>query len=105
MTQEEINKGSRLIESIMGSTININQDDVKDIPLAFLQPEDMKFHESWKWLMPVVVKIEEEMGHSISIEGTSCTVTTDSGSYEAEEETKLKAIWQAIVDFLDAEHG
>ena len=105
MTQEEINKGSRLIESIMGSTININQDDVKDIPLAFLQPEDMKFHESWKWLMPVVVKIEEEMGYSISIEGTSCKVTTDSGSYEAEEETKLKAIWQAIVDFLDAEHG
>jgi len=105
MTQEEINKGSRLIEAIMGSTIKINQDDVKDIPLAFLQPEDMKFHESWKWLMPVVVKIEEDMGHTVLIERNKCKVTTDSGSYEAEEDTKLHAIWQAIVDFLEAEEG
>ncbi|NGP86727.1 hypothetical protein [Fodinibius halophilus] len=105
MTQEEINKGSRLIESIMGSTIKIKQEDVKDIPLAFLQPEDMKFHESWKWLMPVVVKIENDMGHTIVIKGTSCEVITKDGdSYSAEEETKLKAVWQAIVDFLDAEN-
>lgn len=103
MTQEEINKGSRLIENIMGSTIKIEQDDVKDIPLAFLQPEDMKFHESWKWLMPVVIKIEEEMGHTIVVEGTSCKVITDDDTYAAEEDTKLKAIWQAIVDFLESE--
>ncbi len=105
MTQEEINKGSRLIESIMGSTIKIEQDDVKDIPLAFLQPEDMKFHESWKWLMPVVVKIEDDMGHTVLIEGNRCTVTTGSDSYEAQADTKLRAVWQAIVDFLEAENG
>ncbi|WP_138429218.1 hypothetical protein [Fodinibius saliphilus] len=106
MTQEEINKGSRLIEGIMGSTIKIKQDDVKDIPLAFLQPEDMKFHASWKWLMPVVVKIENDMGHTVIIKGTSCEVITDEGtSYSAEEDTKLEAVWQAIVNFLDAEHS
>ncbi|TYP94897.1 hypothetical protein LX73_0190 [Fodinibius salinus] len=103
MTQEEINKGSRLIENIMGSTIKIEQDDVKDIPLAFLQPEDMKFHQSWKWLMPVVLKIEEEMGHTVVIEEKSCKVITDEDTYAAEGDTKLKAIWQAIVDFLESE--
>lgn len=106
MTQEEINKGSRLIESIMGSTIKINQDDVKDIPLAFLQPEDMKFHESWKWMMPVVIKIEEEMGHTVVIAGNSCMVEVDEDtSFSAEGDTKLEAVWQAIVDFLEWENS
>lgn len=106
MTQEEINKGSRLIENIMGSTIKINQEDVKDIPLAFLQPEDMKFHESWKWLMPVVIKIEEEMGAMVVIAGKSCMVQVDDEtSYSAEADTKLKAVWHAIVDYLEAENG
>ena len=63
MTQEEANNGNRLIENLMGSTIKINQEDVKDIPLAFLAVEDMKFHESWKWLMPVVIKIEIGRAH------------------------------------------
>jgi hypothetical protein len=102
MTQEEINKGSRLIEDIMGSTIKIPQEDVKDIPLAFLAVEDMKFHASWKWLMPVVVKIEEDLGCSVTIEGQSCIIKVDNeNSFSVEEDTKLKAVWQAIVDFLE----
>lgn len=108
MTQEEINKGSRLIENIMGSTIKIEQEDVKDIPLAFLAVEDMKFHQSWKWLMPVIIKIEDEMDYTIHIAGHSCKVAVDDQtSFAAEEETKIEAVWQAIVDFLEweKEHG
>lgn len=102
MTQEEINKGSRLIEDIMGSTIKIEQEDVKDIPLAFLAVEDMKFHESWKWLMPVVIKIEEDMGHAVVIAGKSCMIEVDEDtSFSNEADTKLKAVWQTIVDFLE----
>lgn len=102
MTQEEINKGSRLIENIMGSTIKINQEDVKDIPLAFLAVEDMKFHESWKWMMPVVKKIEEDMGHTVVIAGNSCMIEVDEDTrFSAEADTKLQAVWQAIVDFLE----
>src|SRR5690625_7752950 len=63
MQQEELNKGSRLIENIMGSTIKIDQEEVKDIPLAFLSVEDMKFHQSWKWMMPVIITIEDELGY------------------------------------------
>lgn len=102
MQQEEINKGSRLIENIMGSTIKIAQDDVKDIPLAFLSVEDMKFHQSWKWMMPVVIKIEEELGYPVIIKEKSCKIAADDDTvFEYEEDTKLEAIWQAVVHFLE----
>ncbi|MCW9705705.1 hypothetical protein [Fodinibius salsisoli] len=104
MTSEEINKGSRLIKELMGSTIKIDQDDVKDIPLAFLTVEDMKFHLSWKWLMPVVIKVEEEFNVPVTIEGKACTIETESGeTFHQEADTKLLAIWHTIVEFLDAQ--
>ncbi|HKK43931.1 MAG TPA: hypothetical protein VJ964_00295 [Balneolaceae bacterium] len=103
MRQEEINKGSRLIQNIMGSTIKIEQEDVKDIPLAFLAVEDMKFHESWKWLMPVVIKIEEDLGYPVLIKGNYCEIKTEDNTFENEADTKLKAVYQTIVDFLDSQ--
>lgn len=101
MTQEEINKGNRLIEDLMGSTIKIDQEDVKDIPLAFLQLEDMKFHLAWKWLMPVVIKIEDDLGYSVLIKDKACMVVVDDDTtFEFEAETKMEAVWKAIVNFL-----
>ena len=102
MTQEEINKGNRLIEDLMGSTIKIDQEDVKDIPLAFLQLEDMKFHLAWKWLMPVVIKIEDDLGYSVLIKDKACMVVVgDDTTFESETDTKMEAVWRAIVEFLD----
>ena len=102
MTHEEINNGNRLIENLMGSTIKIDQDDVKDIPLAFLQLEDMKFHLAWKWLMPVVIKIEDDLGYSVLIKDKACMVVVDDDTtFEAEADTKMEAVWSAIVKCLD----
>ncbi|MGD8428246.1 MAG: hypothetical protein PVH63_11495 [Balneolaceae bacterium] len=102
MRQEELNKGSRLIENIMGSTIKIAQEDVKDIPLAFLAVEDMKFHQSWKWLMPVVIKIEEELGYPVLIKGNYCQIVADENTtFETESDSKMDAVYRTIVDFLD----
>ena len=102
MTHEEINNGNRLIEKLMGSTIKVNQDDVKDIPLAFLQVEDMKFHVAWKWLMPVVLKLEDELGYSVLIKDKACMVVVDDDTtFEHEADTKMEAVWRAIVAFLD----
>lgn len=101
MTQEEKNNGNRLIEDLMGSTIKIKQDDVKDIPLAFLAVEDMKFHESWKWLMPVVIKIEEDLGYSVLIEDKLCRIVVDDDtSFESEGDNKLESVWRGITKFL-----
>ena len=103
MDHNQITNGNRRIKELMGSTIKIDQDDVKDIPLAFLKVPDLKFHLSWKWLMPVVLKIEEE-GHTVRIEGNSCSVDAEGGeTYEASAETKMEAVWTAIVKFLEAE--
>lgn len=102
MTHQEITDGNTLINDFMGSTIKIHQDDVKDIPLAFLKLEDMKFHLAWKWLMPVVVKIEDDLGYSVDIAGKTCKVNVDDNTvFESEADTKMEAVWRAVVDFLD----
>lgn len=101
LTHQEITDGNRMISQFMGSTIKINQDDVKDIPLAFLKLEDMKFHLAWKWLMPVVINIEEDLGYSITIKNRTCRVSVDEEtSFKSEAETKLEAVWKAVVAFL-----
>lgn len=106
MSHEEISKGNELIKEFMGSTIQIEQEDVKDIPLAFLTVSDLKFHLSWKWLMPVVIKIEEELGYEVLIQDKWCRITVDEDtSFENETESKMDSIWQAIVDFLKWKKG
>lgn len=102
LNHQEVTDGNRLISQFMGSTIKINQEDVKDIPLAFLKLEDMKFHVAWKWLMPVVINIEEDLGYSITIENRTCRVMVDDNTFfESEAETKMEAVWKAVVDFLE----
>lgn len=102
MTHQEITDGNTLINDFMGSTIKIDQDDVKDIPLAFLKVADLKFHLAWKWLMPVVIKIEDE-GHTVHIEGSRCTVMVDEEiSFESEAESKMDAVWKAVVAYLES---
>lgn len=104
MTHQEIRDGNERIKQFMGSTIKIDQDDVKDIPLAFLKAPDLKFHLAWKWLMPVVVKIEDEEGQAVLIEGKHCTVQTEEGEeYPASADTKMEAVWKAVVAYLEAE--
>lgn len=101
LKHQEITDGNRLISQFMGSTIEIKQEDVKDIPLAFLKLEDMKFHLAWKWLMPVIINIEEDLGYSTIIDGRTCKVVVDEDTiFESEAETKMEAVWRAVVEFL-----
>lgn len=101
MTQEEINNGNRLIEDLMGKTIKVNEPDVKDIPLVFLAIEDMKFHQSWKWLMPVVVRVEEEFGYSVLIKEKTCEIRTDGDKrFESSTDSKMESVWRAVIDCL-----
>lgn len=102
MDHQELRDGNETIKSFMGSTIKIEQDDVKDIPLAFLKAPDLKFHVAWKWLMPAVVKIEDE-GATVRIEGKSCGISTGDNEFTAEADTKMEAIWKAVVTYLEAE--
>lgn len=103
MDHNEIANGNRLIKDFMGGTVKVDQDDVKDIPLAFLKVGDLKFHVAWKWLMPVVLKIEEEEGHSVRIEGRSCSIKGEDDTYDSEADSKMEAIWKSVVAYLEAE--
>lgn len=102
MNPQEIKEGNELIKELMGGTIKIPQEDVKDIPLAFLTVDDLKFHVSWKWLMPVVVKIEEDLGYDVLIKGTTCRIEVDEEtSFEEESDNKMESIWNTVVAFLE----
>jgi hypothetical protein len=104
MDHQQIRDGNELISNFMGSTIKIEQDDVKDIPLAFLKAPDLKFHASWKWLMPVVIKIEKDEGNAVRVEGTVCNIMDDGEAVvEAEADTKMEAVWKAVVAYLQAQ--
>ncbi len=49
------NPDQKLIQYIIkGNPYNQHRDDIKH----WYQPEELKYHESWDWLMPVVEKIE-----------------------------------------------
>ena len=75
-----------------------------------LQAQDLKYHVSWDWLMPVVDKIErivfdEENSFNVTIgSGIYCVVQDLHGEcYEMiydDEETKIEAVYKAVVDFI-----
>lgn len=62
--------------------------------------QDLKFHSDWNWLMEVVEKIES-LGYSFTIIGNLCIISRPSfKSIRSEDETKFKAVYQAILDFI-----
>ena len=68
--------------------------------------EDLRFHKSWDWLMPVVEKIEEYNNH-VSIMNKSCCIFPKgkniSHSYTngyINKNSKIEATWFAIVEFI-----
>lgn len=60
MTQEQITEGNRLIAEFMGIKIIPNRGEAKIEHFVFdegtLAIWDLKYHQSWDWLMPVVKK-------------------------------------------------
>ena len=83
MNKQQIYKQSKLIAEFMG--FETHTDVVDDRTLAYyvgdvikadnskneneddiFHPEDMQFHTSWDWLMPVVCKIDDHFGDMTS---------------------------------------
>lgn len=97
MTKEEIIAGNKLIAEFMKK--------------GKIHPNDLKYHSSWDWLMPVVEKIEQrfidnqdaESGFSIRIEAYLCVIEGMLGNQISEgfEDKKILSVWKAIVDFIE----
>jgi hypothetical protein len=58
---------------IGGSIMNINNTHNENDDDVF-HPDDMKFHSSWDWLMPVLIKIERIIVGEVTWISTYCDI-------------------------------
>lgn len=63
--------------------------------------EEMKYHTSWDWLMPVVEKIEMVKGVHFVISELGCDVYSFGKQISnSREETKILTVYKAVVEFI-----
>jgi len=124
MTQEE---GNKLIAEFMGGKLqNIGNGDYYDgayldtIPAweeggsivmwkgqrDCVSPNDLSYHLSFDWLMPVVEKIEADRKYRVPMVWNCCDVNDATDGYSNIVEitgmpTKIEAVWQAVVQFIE----
>jgi hypothetical protein len=68
--------------------------------------EDLLFHESWDWLMPVVERIEQtnEGCTLVIIEDERCYIDNQKGfKIDSVGHTKIEAVYNAVVNFIKNE--
>ena len=91
-------------ESIM-HTDNTENDNDYDV----FHPDDMQFHTSWDWLMPVVEEIESDERYDVDIlqYGTRIIERTKTESIEIVNnianisfDKKINHTYQAVVEFI-----
>ena len=66
----------------------------------FYTPDEMKYHVSWDWLMPVVEKIES-LGYVFTIQGGKAEygeMISEPQCFIAED--KLSSTYKAVVEFI-----
>ena len=66
----------------------------------FYTPDEMKYHTSWDWLMPVVQKIES-LGYVFTIQGGKAEygeMISETRCFIAED--KLSSTYKAVVEFI-----
>lgn len=117
MSEQEIIEGNRLIAEF----VDYEKESFEDEPIRYyvhnhlictedinpwesssedwnswLTTEEMKFHSSWDWLMPVVEKIEKT-GHMVNICEDRCSIDVEIDEFGT---TKIEAVWLAVVEFI-----
>ena len=75
----------------------------------FFIDDEMEFHECWKWLMPVVEKIEEQHGCDFTASRRRVTRTYDANfmdevnnyvAYVEDCKDRQEATYKAVVEFI-----
>ena len=63
---------------------------------------NFKYHTDWNWLMPVVERIELDMGFDVYIHYNNCTITDGENAFEneAEPNQKIYATYQSVIEFI-----
>ena len=60
----------------------------------------LKYHKSWKWLMPVVEKIED-MGCEVVMTNGECTISADGYYGKSLGKSRRSATYDAVVKFIE----
>lgn len=123
MTNEEIVEGDKLIIKFIGYKYRNSSkvwciypyDDSSYLrSLGWVKCDDLKFHSSWDWLMPVIEKIEKEYPVLLSIKNKISTFDNTwhickieffseiTGNFQIIKEgvTKIKSVWLAVIEFI-----
>ena len=118
MKEKEITEGNKLIAEFMGSSFktykkgHIRKDSVTvcyfdDGMSPFsggVSIENLKYHSSWDWLMPVVEKIET-IDFVVIIKQGECVIVNNSGNtpkfIQQVSTTKIESIWLAVCEFIE----
>jgi len=62
--------------------------------------EQLPYHLSWEWLMPVVLKIET-LGFIVTITGHNFYIDGDQTSWRSKSYDKLQSAWSTIIEFIE----
>lgn len=108
MTNKEIIEGNKLIAEFMEVDVSDYTSYEEESRKCYAE-NDLEYHSSWEWLMPVVEKIESitnETNHyiyNVQIEQCWCTITNVTTSTEivyADRDTKIGAVYEAVLEFI-----
>lgn len=100
MYNEELIKGNKLIAEYMGACYYHDKGVWRDAKssmrdrLDHCQKDDLKFHSSWDWLMPVV-----EKAYDLADENTK--QFKGLSIFEYGIATPIKDVWLAVVEFIN----
>ncbi len=111
MKEQDIIQGNELIAEFMGFVFYDDENMYYHIEEGYYlcEPNLVKYHLSWDWLMPVVEKIESllfpnDNWINVSIGASKhCTIFDSNGEiieFTGEEETKILSTWYAVVEFI-----
>lgn len=106
MTHEEIIEGNRLIAEFMGLPHHYDTDDnlmFEHCEDSLIYPQDLGYHTSWDWLMPVVEKIEtlEDGDAIVTIEMDNCQIVyglDNAALFDTSD--KIGNTYAAVVEFI-----
>ena len=123
MTKEEILGGNKLIANFMiddkgvltlPNCVHSADFEVNSIEDLFYEEEDyeeLKYHKSWLWIMPVVDKIESIGSNSVTIGKAVCDIQPIMYDIKKDRmdfkpkiigmgSTKIVNLWNAIVEYI-----
>ncbi|MBK7377315.1 MAG: hypothetical protein IPJ02_17720 [Chitinophagaceae bacterium] len=106
MNKEQVIEGNKLIAEFDGYTFepdsklnNIKGVFRKEGKLSMLENE-LKYHSSWDWLMPVVEKIAFTDGPFRLVFGNCNTYTQFAGHEKIVASSPLLSTWLSVVSYI-----